>query len=272
MSRCIGSGTTQRSERRVHVRRAPRRRCTAFFAGTSQATPQVSAAAALLIAAAGGNHALSPARIAQILEIRRITSTTRTRVMAGSTSTARSLRSTATPRQWTEPQKTSPTRNSSRSRTTTPAARRPTSSTSTIPRRAGRRERQLPHRRRAVSATSITSASGTTPTATASSTRAISSASRRSPARRAGVHDRYLHLTMHACGRPAFRYRSQNERPLRMLIFFMREFSVHLYRLSEIVHCIKPILLLLSVGPRKRTDKYKKNYQAFSVKGGSGVS
>jgi subtilisin family serine protease len=41
--------------------------CTAFFAGTSQATPQVSAAAALLLAAAGGHHTLTPARIAQIL-------------------------------------------------------------------------------------------------------------------------------------------------------------------------------------------------------------
>lgn len=42
--------------------------CTAFFNGTSQATPQVSAAAALLIAAAGGHHAISPAQVAQILE------------------------------------------------------------------------------------------------------------------------------------------------------------------------------------------------------------
>src|ERR1700681_125649 len=42
--------------------------CTAFFAGTSQATPQVSAAAALLLAAAGGHHTLTPARVAQILE------------------------------------------------------------------------------------------------------------------------------------------------------------------------------------------------------------
>jgi subtilisin family serine protease len=42
--------------------------CTAFFAGTSQATPQVSAAAALLIAAAGGHHLLSPARVAQLLD------------------------------------------------------------------------------------------------------------------------------------------------------------------------------------------------------------
>ncbi|HWT07001.1 MAG TPA: S8 family serine peptidase [Xanthomonadales bacterium] len=42
--------------------------CSAFFAGTSQATPQVSAAAALLLAAAGGHHTLTPAKIAQILE------------------------------------------------------------------------------------------------------------------------------------------------------------------------------------------------------------
>jgi subtilisin family serine protease len=42
--------------------------CSAFFAGTSQATPQVSAAAALLLAAAGGHHTLTPARVAQILE------------------------------------------------------------------------------------------------------------------------------------------------------------------------------------------------------------
>jgi subtilisin family serine protease len=42
--------------------------CTAFFAGTSQATPQVSAAAALVIAQAGGHHSLSPARVAQLLE------------------------------------------------------------------------------------------------------------------------------------------------------------------------------------------------------------
>jgi hypothetical protein len=41
--------------------------CTAFFAGTSQATPQVSAAAALLISAAGGHHSLTPARVSQIL-------------------------------------------------------------------------------------------------------------------------------------------------------------------------------------------------------------
>ena len=42
--------------------------CTAFFAGTSQATPQVSAAAALLISAAGGHHSLTPARVAQIID------------------------------------------------------------------------------------------------------------------------------------------------------------------------------------------------------------
>ena len=42
--------------------------CTAFFAGTSQATPQVSAAAALLLAAAGGHHSLTPAKVLQILE------------------------------------------------------------------------------------------------------------------------------------------------------------------------------------------------------------
>ncbi|HYW54132.1 MAG TPA: S8 family serine peptidase [Dongiaceae bacterium] len=42
--------------------------CSAFFAGTSQATPQVSAAAALLLAAAGGHHTLTPAKVLQILE------------------------------------------------------------------------------------------------------------------------------------------------------------------------------------------------------------
>ena len=42
--------------------------CTAFFAGTSQATPQVSAAAALLISAAGGHHSLTPARVTQLIE------------------------------------------------------------------------------------------------------------------------------------------------------------------------------------------------------------
>lgn len=42
--------------------------CTALFNGTSQATPQVSAAAALLYAAAGGHHSLTPAQVAQLLE------------------------------------------------------------------------------------------------------------------------------------------------------------------------------------------------------------
>jgi len=42
--------------------------CSAFFAGTSQATPQVSAAAALLLAEAGGHHTLTPAKILQLLE------------------------------------------------------------------------------------------------------------------------------------------------------------------------------------------------------------
>jgi subtilisin family serine protease len=42
--------------------------CTAFFAGTSQATPQVSAAAALLVSAAGGHKSLTPARVAQLIE------------------------------------------------------------------------------------------------------------------------------------------------------------------------------------------------------------
>jgi subtilisin family serine protease len=41
--------------------------CSAFFAGTSQATPQVSAAAALLYAAGGGHKSLTPARVAQLL-------------------------------------------------------------------------------------------------------------------------------------------------------------------------------------------------------------
>lgn len=47
---------------------SPATSCTAFFAGTSQATPQVSAAAALLISAAGGHGSLSPARIAQLID------------------------------------------------------------------------------------------------------------------------------------------------------------------------------------------------------------
>ena len=47
---------------------SPATSCTAFFAGTSQATPQVSAAAALLISAAGGHHSLTPARVTQLIE------------------------------------------------------------------------------------------------------------------------------------------------------------------------------------------------------------
>ncbi len=47
---------------------SPPTSCTAFFAGTSQATPQVSAAAALLISAAGGHHSLTPARVAQLID------------------------------------------------------------------------------------------------------------------------------------------------------------------------------------------------------------
>jgi hypothetical protein len=46
----------------------PATSCTALFAGTSQATPQVSAAAALLISAAGGKGVLSPGQIAQIIQ------------------------------------------------------------------------------------------------------------------------------------------------------------------------------------------------------------
>ncbi|HEV3089607.1 MAG TPA: S8 family serine peptidase [Candidatus Elarobacter sp.] len=42
--------------------------CTALFNGTSQATPQVSAAAALLYAAAGGHHVLTPAQVKQLIE------------------------------------------------------------------------------------------------------------------------------------------------------------------------------------------------------------
>jgi hypothetical protein len=42
--------------------------CTALFNGTSQATPQVSAAAALLYSAAGGHRTLKPAQVAQLLE------------------------------------------------------------------------------------------------------------------------------------------------------------------------------------------------------------
>jgi subtilisin family serine protease len=47
---------------------SPPTSCTAFFAGTSQATPQVSGAAALLISASGGHGMLSPARVAQIID------------------------------------------------------------------------------------------------------------------------------------------------------------------------------------------------------------
>jgi subtilisin family serine protease len=47
---------------------SPPTSCTEFFAGTSQATPQVAAAAALLIAQAGGNRALSPARVQQLIQ------------------------------------------------------------------------------------------------------------------------------------------------------------------------------------------------------------
>ncbi|HEY0613216.1 MAG TPA: S8 family serine peptidase [Candidatus Elarobacter sp.] len=47
---------------------SPPTSCTAFFAGTSQATPQVAAAAALLIAAAGGHGTIAPARVRQIIQ------------------------------------------------------------------------------------------------------------------------------------------------------------------------------------------------------------
>jgi hypothetical protein len=47
---------------------SPATSCTAFFAGTSQATPQVAAAAALLVSAAGGHGSLTPARITQLIE------------------------------------------------------------------------------------------------------------------------------------------------------------------------------------------------------------
>ncbi|HZW53222.1 MAG TPA: S8 family serine peptidase [Candidatus Elarobacter sp.] len=47
---------------------SPPTSCTEFFAGTSQATPQVAAAAALLISAAGGNRALTPARVQQLIQ------------------------------------------------------------------------------------------------------------------------------------------------------------------------------------------------------------
>ncbi len=46
---------------------SPPTSCSAFFAGTSQATPQVSAAAALLISV-GGHHSLTPARVAQLID------------------------------------------------------------------------------------------------------------------------------------------------------------------------------------------------------------
>jgi len=42
--------------------------CTALFNGTSQATPQVSAAAALLYSAAGGHNVLTPQQVKQLLE------------------------------------------------------------------------------------------------------------------------------------------------------------------------------------------------------------
>ena len=47
---------------------SPATSCTAFFAGTSQATPQVAGAAALLTAAAGGHGSLTPARIKQLID------------------------------------------------------------------------------------------------------------------------------------------------------------------------------------------------------------
>lgn len=42
--------------------------CTALFNGTSQATPQVTAAVALLFSAAGGHHSLQPAAVKQLIE------------------------------------------------------------------------------------------------------------------------------------------------------------------------------------------------------------
>ena len=47
---------------------SPPTSCTAFFAGTSQATPQVSGTAALMIAGAGGHHSLTPAQVQQIIQ------------------------------------------------------------------------------------------------------------------------------------------------------------------------------------------------------------
>ncbi|GAC1578127.1 MAG: hypothetical protein NVS3B7_11690 [Candidatus Elarobacter sp.] len=47
---------------------SPATSCTALFAGTSQATPQVAAAAALLIASAGGHNSLTPAQVVQLID------------------------------------------------------------------------------------------------------------------------------------------------------------------------------------------------------------
>jgi len=47
---------------------SPATSCTAYFAGTSQATPQVSAAAALLISGAGGHGKLTPAQVMRLIE------------------------------------------------------------------------------------------------------------------------------------------------------------------------------------------------------------
>jgi subtilisin family serine protease len=47
---------------------SPPTSCTEFFAGTSQATPQVAAAAALLVSASGGHGSITPARIEQIIQ------------------------------------------------------------------------------------------------------------------------------------------------------------------------------------------------------------
>jgi hypothetical protein len=62
------STTTSADPRFACSTPVPATSCTALFAGTSQATPQVSAAAALLIAAAGGKGVLSPGQIAQIIQ------------------------------------------------------------------------------------------------------------------------------------------------------------------------------------------------------------